>query len=235
MRHATETLLTFCLLRSGYPAAGQGIAQGPPPPASAKTTKCQNRTIPQLEDVTEKCGIHFSHSSSPESRYIIESMSGGVLLLDYDRDGWLDIYFTNAPTVARALQGEKARSALYHNNHDGTFTDVTEKAGIATPCVAMGGAVADYNNDGWPDIYVTCLGGNVLYRNNGDGTFPDVTAKAGVADGRYSTGASFGDYDGDGLVDLMVVNYVDFHLDDMPKFGSASFCKYKGLDVQCGP
>jgi len=91
MRHATETLLTFCLLASGYPAAGQGIAQGPPPPASAKTTKCQNRTIPQLEDVTKKCGIHFSHSSSPESRYIIESMSGGVLLLDYDRDGWLDM------------------------------------------------------------------------------------------------------------------------------------------------
>ena len=99
----------------------------------------------------------------------------------------------------------------------------------------MGGAVGDYNNDGWPDLYLTCLGGNVLYRNNGDGTFTDVTAKAGVADGRWSAGASFGDYDGDGFVDLMVVNYVDFHLDDMPGFGSASFCKYKGIDVQCGP
>ena len=99
----------------------------------------------------------------------------------------------------------------------------------------MGGAVGDYNNDGWPDLYVTCLGGNVLYRNNGDGTFTDVTAKAGVADGRWSTGAAFGDYDGDGFVDLMVTNYVDFHLDDLPGFGSAPFCKYRGIDVQCGP
>jgi enediyne biosynthesis protein E4 len=162
-------------------------------------------------------------------------MSGGVILLDYDRDGWLDIYFTNAPTVAMALKSEKSRGALYHNNHDGTFTDVTDKAGVATPCFAMGGATGDYNNDGWPDIYVTCLGGNVLYRNNGDGTFTDVTQKAGVADGRWSTGAAFGDYDGDGFVDLMVTNYVDFHLDDLPSFGGAPTCKFRGMDVQCGP
>jgi hypothetical protein len=95
--------------------------------------------------------------------------------------------------------------------------------------------VGDYDNDGWPDLYLTCMGGNVLYHNNGDGTFTDVTAKAGVADGRWSAGASFGDYDLDGFVDLMVVNYVDFHLNDMPGFGSASFCKYRGIDVQCGP
>jgi hypothetical protein len=134
-----------------------------------------------------------------------------------------------------AIKGEKSVGALYHNNHDGTFTDVTAKSGLNTPCFAMGGAVGDYNNDGWPDLYLTCLGGNVLYRNNGDGTFTDVTAKAGVADGRWSTGAAFGDYDGDGFADLMVVNYVDFHLNDLPGFGSASFCKYKGIDVQCGP
>jgi hypothetical protein len=162
-------------------------------------------------------------------------MSGGVLLIDYDRDGWPDIYFTNAPTVEMAIKGEKTSGVLYHNNHDGTFTDVTAKSGMTAGCFAMGGAVGDYNNDGWPDIYLTCLGGNVLYRNNGDGSFTDVTAKAGVADGRWSTGAAFGDYDGDGFVDLMVTNYVDFHLNDLPGFGSAPFCKYRGIDVQCGP
>jgi hypothetical protein len=196
---------------------------------------CQDHPIPKLEDITEKAGIHFKHTADPAKKYILESMSGGVLLIDYDRDGWPDIYFTNAPSVDMALKGKTSRGALYHNNHDGTFTDVTDKAGIATPCFGMGGAVADYNNDGWPDIYLTCFGGNVLYRNNGDGTFTDVTAKAGVADGRWSTGAAFGDYDGDGYVDLMVTNYVDMHLNDLPQFGSSPTCKYRGVDVQCGP
>jgi len=191
--------------------------------------------VPQLEDVTAKTGITFQHTADPSKKYIVESMSGGVVLLDYDRDGWLDIYFTNAPTVAMAVKGQTSKGALYHNNHDGTFTDVTGKAGLSTPCFAMGGAVGDYNNDGWPDLYVTCLGGNVLYKNNGDGTFTDVTAKAGVADGRWSAGAAFGDYDGDGFLDLMVSNYVDFHLDDLPGFGTAPNCKYRGIDVQCGP
>lgn len=220
--------VSFSLAQGGHPVP-------PPPPAGIKKIKCSGRPIPQLEDVTKKTGIQFVHTADPEKKYIVESMGGGVLLLDYDRDGWLDIYFTNSPTVAMALKGEKSAGALYHNNHDGTFTDVTAKAGVATPCFAMGGAIGDYNNDGWPDIYVTCFGGNVLYRNNGDGTFTDVTAKAGVADGRWSTGASFGDYDGDGFVDLMVANYVDFRLDDMPRFGSSATCRYRGLDVQCGP
>jgi len=99
----------------------------------------------------------------------------------------------------------------------------------------MGGAVGDCNNDGWPDLYVTCYGPNVLYRNNGDGTFTDVTEEAGVMDSRWSAGAAFGDYDGDGWVDLFVTNYVDFRLDDLPGFGSAPTCQYRGLDVQCGP
>ncbi len=162
-------------------------------------------------------------------------MGGGVLVLDYDRDGWPDIYFTNAPTVAMALKNQPARGALYHNNHDGTFTDVTDKAGVATPCFAMGGAVGDYNNDGWPDMVITCLGHTILYRNNGDGTFTDVTKQAGIDDPRWSTGAAFGDYDNDGFVDLMVTRYVDFQLSDMPAFGSSPTCKYRGIDVQCGP
>jgi hypothetical protein len=207
----------------------------PPPPPGAKSIKCSGRPIPQLEDMTAKTGIRFTHTSDPSKKYIVESMSGGVILIDYDRDGWPDIYFTNAPTVEMAMKGEQSRGMLYHNNHDGTFTDVTAKAGLNSPCFAMGGAVGDYDNDGWPDLYVTCLGGNVLYRNNGDGSFVDVTKKAGVADGRWSAGASFGDYDGDGFVDLMVVNYVDFKLNDLPGFGRFPNCKYRGIDVQCGP
>lgn len=219
----------MCWAQGGHPTPA-------PVPSGVKAMICHGRPIPQLEDVTEKAGIHFKHTFSSDKKYILESNYGGVLLLDYDRDGWLDIYFTNGSSVDMGLKGQKSRGALYQNNHDGTFTDVTDKAGIATPCLfASGGAVGDYNNDNWPNIYITCLGGNVLYRNNGDGTFTDVTATAGVADGRYSTGAAFGDYDGDGFLDLFVANYVDFHLDDLPGFGSAPTCKYRGLDVQCGP
>jgi enediyne biosynthesis protein E4 len=227
------TLLCFYAAQLTFGQEGHN-APAPARPG-AKTAVCAGRPIPQLEDITKKTGITFKHASDPSKKYIVESMSGGVILFDYDRDGWLDIYFTNAPSVEGALKGEKVSGALYHNNHDGTFTDVTEKAGVGTPCFAMGGAVADYDNDGWPDLYITCLGGNVLYHNNGDGTFTDVTKKAGVADGRWSTGAAFGDYDGDGYVDLMVVNYVDFHLNDLPAFGKAPNCKYRGIEVQCGP
>ena len=170
-------------------------------------------SYPELVDITASTRIQFEHLSSPEQKYIVESMSGGVALIDHDRDGWPDIYFTNAQNVEMARHGTKARSALYHNNHDGTFTDVTEKAGVAYPCWAMGASVGDYNNDGWPDILVTCFGGVVLYRNKGDGTFADVTKSAGLGgDSLWATGAAFGDYDGDGRVDLFVSHYVDFHL-----------------------
>jgi hypothetical protein len=194
---------------------------------------------PQLVDITDSTGIRFDHRSSPEAKFIAESMSGGVALIDYDRDGWPDIYFTNAQSVEMAQHGVKARSALYHNNHDGTFTDVTEKAGVGYPCWAMGAVVGDYNNDGWPDLLVTCLNGVVLYRNNGNGTFTDVTKASGLdADSGWATGAAFGDYNNGGFADLFVSHYVDFHLDDLPAFGSSNSrksCKYLGLDVQCGP
>jgi hypothetical protein len=194
------------------------------------------RSYPELVDITASTGIQFEHFSSPEQKFIVESMSGGVALIDYDRDGWPDIYFTNAQSVEMALAGKKARSALFHNNHDGTFTDVTEKAGVGYPCWAMGASVGDYNNDGWPDLLVTCFGGVVLYRNNGDGTFTDVTKAAGLSgDHMWATGAAFGDYDNDGWADLFVSHYVDFRLDDMAAFGSSESCKYMGIDVQCGP
>jgi enediyne biosynthesis protein E4 len=191
---------------------------------------------PELVDITASTGIHFEHLSSPEQRFIVESMSGGVALIDYDRDGWPDIYFTGAQTVEMAKRGEKAPSALYHNNHDGTFTDVTAKAGVGYPCWAMGAVVGDYNHDGWPDLLVTCFGGVVLYRNNGDGTFTDVTKGAGLAnDHLWATGAAFGDYDGDGWDDLFVSHYVDLDIGNMAAFGSSDICKYMGIDVQCGP
>src|SRR6266478_1421267 len=192
--------------------------------------------LPQLVDITGSTGIKFEHLSSPEQKYIVESMSGGVALIDYDRDGWPDIYFTNAQSVEIALAGKKARSALYHNNHDGTFTDVTEKAGVGYPCWAMGAVVGDYNGDGWPDLLVTCFGGVVLYRNNGDGTFADVTQQTGLGkDAGWATGAAFGDYDNDGWVDLFVSHYVGLNLSNLPAFGSLKTCKYHGIDVQCGP
>ena len=189
----------------------------------------------RFSDITAASGINFEHTVSPDKKYLIESMSGGVLLLDYDGDGWLDIYFTNSPTVEMAQHGAKAKSALYHNNHDGTFTDVTDKAGVGFPCWAMGGAVGDYNNDGWPDILVTCEEGMVLYRNNGDGTFSDVTKQAHLTDPRWSTGAAFADYDGDGFADLMITRYVEFNLDHLPQFGAGATCHFRGIPVQCGP
>jgi enediyne biosynthesis protein E4 len=191
--------------------------------------------LPQLTDITQSTGVKFFHLSAPDNKYIVESMSGGVALIDYDLDGWPDIYFTNAPTVEMALAGQKARGALYHNNGDGTFTEVTDKAGVGEAGWAMGACVGDYNNDGWPDLYVTAFGPNTLYRNNGDGTFTDVTREARVGDPRWSTGCAFGDYDGDGWVDLLVANYVDFRLGDLPKFGEGANCQYRGLAVQCGP
>jgi hypothetical protein len=219
------------------PIAGPSPAQqSDAMPSADKDAKGASENYPDLLDITTSTGIKFEHLSSPEQKFIVESMSGGVALIDYDKDGWPDIYFTNAQTVEMALQGKKSRSALFHNNHNGTFTDVTEKAQVGYPCWAMGASVGDYNNDGWPDLLVTCLSGVVLYRNNGDGTFTDVTKEAGLdGDHLWATGAAFGDYDGDGWVDLFVSHYVEVHLNDLAAFGSSEICKYMGIDVQCGP
>jgi hypothetical protein len=234
-----QALLLLCLSRA---VAGQMGTPSPLSPVERQKAEAEEAetgpvpNYPQLIDITGSTGIRFEHKSSPEGRFIAESMSGGVALIDYDGDGWPDIYFTNAQSVDMALHGVKSRSALFHNNHDGTFTDVTDKAGVGYPCWAMGAAVGDYNNDGRPDLLVTCLNGVVLYRNNGDGTFTDVTKASGLdADSGWATGAAFGDYDNDGNADLFVSHYVDFHLDDLPVFGSKQTCKYLGLDVQCGP
>ena len=162
-------------------------------------------------------------------------MSGGVAVFDFDNDGLLDVYLVNSPTVASAADPRSARSELWRNRGDGTFVDVTDKAGVGYPGWGMGAVAADFDNDGWTDLYVTCYGPNHLYRNNGDGTFADVTAKAGVGDPRWSTGAAFADYDGDGWLDLFVANYADVRLDALPEFGKGKFCEFHGVPVQCGP
>jgi hypothetical protein len=188
----------------------------------------------RFTDITTEMGISFKHVASPEKRYIAESMSGGVALIDYDNDGFLDIYLVNSLTVDLAKSGGKTRSALYHNV-DGAFVDVTGKSGLGDVGWGMGAAVGDYNNDGYDDIYVTCLGPDHLFKNNGNGTFSDVTPKAGVSDPRWSAGAAFVDYDNDGFLDLFVTNYVNFEFNNLPEFGKGKTCQYKGIPVQCGP
>jgi enediyne biosynthesis protein E4 len=195
----------------------------------------QKETTVHFTDVTDSAGITFRHTSAPEKKYIVESIGGGVTLFDYDNDGCIDIYFTNALTVDTANDLHASRSALYHNNCNGTFTDVTENSGLAYPGWANGVVAADFDGDGFEDLYVTCLGHNHLYHNNGNGTFMDITDRAGVDDPRWSTGAAVADYDKDGALDLFVSNYVDIDLSKLPEFGKTKFCQYRGVPVQCGP
>src|SRR5579884_643464 len=193
-------------------------------------------------DDTKQAGLGgFRHvSGTPEKRFILEAPGSGVAIFDYDNDGWPDIFLVNGSTFD-ALRGKARppRAALYHNNHDGTFTDVTDKAGVANERWGFGVAVGDFDNDGWPDLYVTNYGKNRLYRNNHDGTFTDIAEKAGVALGGWSTGATFGDYDGDGRLDLFVPGYVHYDFQNPPVPGSTSVafptCEFRGLNVMCGP
>ncbi len=193
-------------------------------------------------DITHAAGLDIFHhrSGTPEKRTILETPGSGVALLDYDTDGWLDIYLLNGSTFP-GLKGKEAppRAMLLHNNHDGTFTDVTEKAGVANERWGFGVAVGDYDNDGWPDIYVSNFGKNRLYHNNHDGTFTDVAEKAGVTLGGWSTGATWGDYDHDGFLDLFVPGYAKFDPDHPPVSGKGGlppgFCNFRGIDVMCGP
>jgi hypothetical protein len=206
----------------------------PRAPASSLRYSTNDDTL-RFTEISGPAGITFKHVFSPEKKYIAESMSGGVALFDYDNDGYLDIYFVNSLTVDLAKSHQKTRSALYHNNGDGTLRDVTDKAGVGDIGFGMGVAIGDYNNDGFDDLYVTCLGPNHLFRNNGNGTFTEVTTRAGVGDPRWSTGAAFVDYDNDGKLDLFVSNYVDFDLNHLPEFGQGRTCQFKGVPVQCGP
>src|SRR5271154_6819133 len=197
----------------------------PPPPV-----------LPKFVDVAQQAGLTVSHISSPEKHYIVESMSGGAGLIDCDNDGKLDIITVNGSTVDRYKQGGDPLITLYHQEDDFKFRDITDSAGLRRKGWGMGVAVADYDNDGLPDIYVTGYGGNALYHNLGDCKFEDVTDKAGVAGGGFSTGAAWADYDRDGHVDLFVSRYVHFDVNKLPDFGkNEKNCSFKGIPVQCGP
>jgi len=195
--------------------------------------------IPHFIDVTAASGITFRHLNGDafQKRYIFEAKGGGVGAFDFDNDGWMDILLVQGSTLEKFKQGKNPGPTLYHNRGNGTFEDVTSKSRLKPeqPGWGMGVTFADFDNDGFADIYITCLGPNLLYHNNGDGTFSDVTEAAGVGDRRWSTSAAFGDYDQDGLLDLYVCNYLDLDLGHLPEPGSGQFCSYLGVPVFCGP
>src|ERR1700684_3684021 len=195
-----------------------------------------------FKDIAEKAGLTTWHHpmGTPQKNYILETTGSGVALLDYDNDGWLDIYLVNGSTFD-ALSGktQAPQAALFHNNHDGTFTNVATKAGVTNDRWGYGVAVGDYDNDGGPDLYVGNFGHNRLYHNNHDGTFTDVAEQAGVTLGNWSTGASFGDYDGDGRLDLFVPGYIHYDVKKPPPSPATVvgyfFCQYRGTPVMWGP
>jgi len=177
------------------------------------------KPLPYFVDATSKSGIHFRHQASRTSqKYLPESMGAGVAMFDYDNNGYQDLFFVNGAKlldpVPRGVSPDKSDprfwNRMYRNNRDGTFTDVTESAGLRGYSYGMGVAAGDYDNDGYTDLLVTNLGGNTLYHNNGNGTFTDVTAKAGVGGSGWCAGACFLDYDRDGLLDLIVTRYLDW-------------------------
>ena len=186
-------------------------------------------------DIAEKSGLSFQHrSGNTEKNHILEAIGSGVAWIDYNRDGWPDLYAVNAGSWEELLKGTRSvGNALFHNNGDGTFRDVTQAAGVGGSQWGMGATVADYDNDGWPDLYICNYGPNTLYRNKGDGTFIDVTRKSGTGDSSWSSSAAFADADGDQWLDLYVANYLDFDHRSPP--AQSSDCQYRGIQVHCGP
>jgi len=221
--------------RTGKAYGGADAVKKPPLPAP------QGQSPVTFTDITAQSGIKFHHESSPTSqKYLMETMGGGVAAIDYDNDGRMDLFFTNGarlddPMPKGAMPDKrdpKFWNRLYHQKPDGTFEDVTTRAGIKGEGYSMGVAIADYDADGFPDIYVTAYGGNTLYHNNGDGTFTDVTRKLNVAGGGWSTSAGWLDYDHDGRLDLFVARYMEWDFDK-----GSLYCgeKRAGYRAYCHP
>jgi hypothetical protein len=191
-------------------------------------------------DMAQQAGLQMRNVNGDlnTKKYIIETTGSGVAILDYDRDGWPDIYLVNGQLLGSDSQQKTpdATGHLYHNNHDGTFTDVTQSAGLAASGWGQGACAGDYDNDGFDDLYVTYYGKNRLYHNQRDGTFKEVaTAAGGGSGGEWGSGCAFVDYDRDGKLDLMVANYVHFDWKTIPRPGEGQMCIWKGVPVMCGP
>ena len=221
-------------------AVGPLYAQG----IATRGVKAQPRTkfsgkpfLSKLTDISAEAGLRAPviYGGVETNTYILEAVGCGVAFFDYDNDGWLDIFVLSGTRLTGAVPG--ATNRLYKNNRDGTFTDVTEKAGLVREGWASAVTVGDFDNDGFEDLFVTYYGQNVLYRNNGDGTFTDVTKKAGLLHPttRWCSGCTWVDYDRDGKLDLFVASYVDFDPQKVPKPGESANCTWKGVAVNCGP
>ena len=233
---ATVAYILCATYGVGAGCIASAAAQKPQPyPASAT-----HPSAAWFVDVAAQAGITVRNvnGDAENKKYIIESTGSGVAILDYDHDGWMDIFLVNGQELdASKHKGPAPTSHLFRNNHDGTFTDVTARAGLALTAWGQGACVGDYDNDGFDDLYVTAYGKNHLFHNQGDGTFRDVTEQAGVGGSgkEWGTGCAFVDYDRDGRLDLMVANYVHFDLAETPAPGSQAGCMWKGAPVMCGP
>jgi hypothetical protein len=215
-------------------AAGQGISTRNVTP----TPRGKPSGLPfhaKFTDVAHAAGLRepVIYGQTTHTNYILEAVGCGAAFIDFDNDGWMDIFVLSGTRIG----GPESTNRLYRNNRNGTFTDVTEKAGLRRSGWASAVAVGDYNNDGLDDLFVTYWGQNVLYRNNGDGTFTDVTKESGLlhAGTRWGSGCTFIDYDRDGNLDLFVSNYLEFSFESVPKPGANSNCTSKGIPVMCGP
>jgi len=233
-------MISSTIAAAGVAISGAAFGQG----ISSRGVKAQPRGKPsgrpffsRMTDVAEQARLTqpVIYGGTESKSYIIEVVGCGVAFVDYDNDGWVDLFLLSGTRLEGAPPGTTNR--LYKNNRDGTFTDVTSKAGLQRTGWASAVTVGDYNNDGFDDLFITYYGQNVLYHNNGDGTFTDVTERAGLLQPgtRYGSGCSWVDYDRDGRLDLFVANYLNTTLEKLPKPGENPDCTWKGVPVNCGP